>query len=175
MLNISQTRALLLRRISFCIVRNFRLYIGSFFVPILTAVKIEDARFCAKAKSALFVICGIMVLNMTIIILQRLLLEFVWDIIYFPIWWYTKGAIHALRWCFNLFLHGNENLAPGLWLANLFVPMFGQFDIQGRIVSFLMRFVQIFARTVALAVWFSLCLVLFFCWLALPLLVVYAI
>lgn len=110
---------------------------------------------------------------MNIIIFQRLLLEFAWDFIYFPIWWYTKGAVHALRWCLNLFLHGNENLAPGLWLANLFVPMFGQFDIAGRIVSFLMRLVQIFARSVALFVWFTLCLALFFCWLGLPVLIAY--
>lgn len=112
---------------------------------------------------------------MSILILQRLLLEAVLDIIYFPIWWYTKGAVHALRWCFNLLKRGNENLAPGLWFVNLFVPMYGQFDIQGRIVSFLMRSVQIFARTIALVVWLSLCLVLFFCWLALPALIVYAI
>lgn len=112
---------------------------------------------------------------MNIIILQRLLLESVLDIIYFPIWWYTKGAIHALRWCFNLLQRGNESLAPGLWLANLFVPMFGQFDWQGRIVSFLMRLAQIFARAVALVVWLSLCLVLFLCWLALPALVIYGI
>ncbi len=112
---------------------------------------------------------------MSIIILQRLLLDAVLDIFYFPIWWYTKGAAHALRWCFNLLKTGNKNLAPGLWLANLFVPMFGQFDWQGRIVSFLMRLAQIFARTVALAVWVSLCFVLFLGWLALPALVAYAI
>lgn len=110
---------------------------------------------------------------MSILILQRLLLEAVLDIIYFPIWWYTKGLAHAARWCFGLFARGNENLAPGLWLANIFVPMYGQFDWQGRIISFLMRLVQIFARTVALFVWLSLCLVLFFCWLALPAWVVY--
>ncbi|TSC84769.1 MAG: Uncharacterized protein G01um101413_153 [Parcubacteria group bacterium Gr01-1014_13] len=112
---------------------------------------------------------------MNILVLQRLLLEFVLDIIYFPIWWYTKGAMHAGRWCFNLLAQGNANLAPGLWLANLFVPMYGQFDFQGRIISFLMRSVQIFARTVALLVWLTLCLALFFCWLALPILIVYAI
>lgn len=115
--------------------------------------------------------CVILSMRMTILILQRLLLEAVLDIFYFPIWWYTKGALHALRWCFNLLRLGNQNLAPGLWLANLFVPMFGQFDWQGRIVSFLMRLVQIFARTVALFVWCILCLVLFLGWLILPVLV----
>ena len=108
---------------------------------------------------------------MSILILQRLFLEAVLDIFYFPIWWYTKGAAHALRGCFNLLKLGNENLAPGLWLANLFVPMFGQFDWQGRIISFFMRLAQIFVRAIALVVWLGLCLVLFLCWLVLPILV----
>lgn len=110
---------------------------------------------------------------MYILILQRLFLESVLDILYFPIWWYTKGAAHALRWCFGLLKQGNASLAPGLWLANLFVPMFGQFDWQGRIVSFLMRLVQIIARAIGLFIWVILCLVLWFCWLALPIVVVY--
>lgn len=112
---------------------------------------------------------------MIIIILQRLLLEFVLDIFYFPVWWYTNGAAHALGRCINLFSQGNAALAPGLWLANLFVPMFGQFDWQGRIISFLMRLAQIFARTVALLAWFGLCFALFACWLALPAIIAYAI
>jgi hypothetical protein len=112
---------------------------------------------------------------MAILILQRLFLEAILDIFYFPIWWYTKGALHALRGCFNLFKQGNANLAPGLWLANLFVPMFGQFDFQGRIISFFMRLVQIIARTFALLLWLVLCLILFVCWLLLPALIFYGI
>ena len=110
---------------------------------------------------------------MNIIILQRLLLEALLDIFYFPIWWYSKGALHALRWCFNLLKLGNENLAPGLWLANLFVPMFGQYDLQGRIVSFFMRLVQIIARSIGLVLWLIVCLAFFSAWLALPVLVFY--
>ena len=108
---------------------------------------------------------------MSILILQRLFLESILDIFYFPVWWYTKGAGHAGKWCWEMFKQGNSNLAPGLWLANLFVPMFGQYDFQGRLVSFFMRLVQIFARAVALFVWLNLCLVLFLGWLALPILV----
>ena len=59
-----------------------------------------------------------------------------------------------------------------LWLKNLFVPMFGQHDWQGRLVSFLIRLVQLIARgiafvvlviflTVALALWATGPLVLF--------------
>ena len=108
---------------------------------------------------------------MYILILQRLFLESILDIFYFPVWWYTKGAVHALRWCYNLLKLGNENLAPGLWLANLFVPMYGQYDFQGRLVSFLMRLVQIIARAFALLVWLGVCLAFLAVWLALPVVV----
>ncbi len=112
---------------------------------------------------------------MFILILQRLFLESILDIFYFPIWWYTQGALHALKKCFKILKEGNASLAPGLWLVNLFVPMYGQFDIQGRIVSFMMRVVQIIARGFALLIWFGLCTVLFIIWLALPVVVFYGI
>ncbi len=116
---------------------------------------------------------------MSLLILQRLFLEAVGDIFYFPIWWYTKGALYALRQCLDLLKDGNVNLAPGLWAANLFVPMFGQFDIQGRVISFFMRIVQIIVRTFGLLLWLVFCSALFLVWLLLPIValsgIVYAI
>jgi len=108
---------------------------------------------------------------MWILVLQRLVGEAILDIIYFPLWWYTAGAWKALRWCFGLFEKGNGVLAPGLWFINIFVPMYGQFDWQGRLISFLMRSVQIIARSFALLVWAMFCLILFFIWLIIPILI----
>lgn len=110
---------------------------------------------------------------MFLIVFRRLFLETVLDFFYFPLWWYTKGTLHAAKGCLNLFNSGNQNLAPGLWLANIFVPMFGQYDIQGRIISFFMRFFQVIVRTIGLMFWLVVCLVLFLFWLALPVAVVY--
>ncbi|MBI2037736.1 MAG: hypothetical protein HYT15_02260 [Candidatus Magasanikbacteria bacterium] len=112
---------------------------------------------------------------MPILILQRLFLEIVLDIFYFPVWWYTKGALYALGRCFDLLKQGNTNLAPGLWLANIFIPMFGQYDVGGRIVSFFMRLVQIIARTFALFLWTAVCGLLFVAWLLAPVLVFYGV
>lgn len=112
---------------------------------------------------------------MSILALQRLALEAFLDIFYFPLWWYGAGALKALSWCFGLMKSGNNRLAPGLWLANIFVPMFGQYDIQGRLVSFFMRFIQIIVRAFALLVWIVFCLILFFVWLAIPAAVIYGI
>ncbi|MDD2757772.1 MAG: hypothetical protein PHD72_00140 [Patescibacteria group bacterium] len=110
---------------------------------------------------------------MFILVLQRVLVGAVLDIFYFPLWWYTVGAKHALLWCVGLLAYGNDNFAPGLWLKNIFVPMYGQYDFQGRIISFLMRLAQIIGRSVALAVWLVLCLILFFIWLLIPVVIVW--
>lgn len=108
---------------------------------------------------------------MWLLISQRIFFDAILDIFYFPLWWYTKGAVHAVRWCTGFFLDGNQNLAPLLWLKNLFVPMFGQYDWQGRIISFFMRLAQFFFRSFGLLIWMAACSVLFCVWLILPILV----
>ena len=110
---------------------------------------------------------------MYLIIFQRLLFEALIDIVYFPLWWYTGGLLHALRWCIDFFKSGNETLAPGLWFANLLVPMYGQYDWEGRIISFFMRFAQVVGRSIALVVWLVVCTILFMAWLVFPALVSY--
>jgi len=110
---------------------------------------------------------------MFVVVVQRLILEAIFDIFYFPVWWYTRGTMHALRWTVGLFKRGNAVLAPGLWFANLFVPMFGQYDFVGRIISFFMRSFQVFIRSIAMLFWLILCLFLFCIWLVLPVAVIY--
>lgn len=110
---------------------------------------------------------------MWILVWQRVLFEAIIDLFYFPLWWYTSGLMRAFLWCVNFFQDGNQQLAPGLWLKNIFVPMYGQYDWQGRIISFLMRFVQVIFRFLGLMVWLVVCILLFFIWLVLPLAVIY--
>lgn len=110
---------------------------------------------------------------MFFLVFQRIFFEAIFDVLYFPVWWYTGGAKHALIWCYGALMSGNASLAPGLWLKNIFVPMFGQYDIQGRIISFFMRLFQVIGRGIALIFWLAVCVVLFAAWLVLPLAVVY--
>lgn len=111
---------------------------------------------------------------MYLIVFQRLILEAVFDIFYFPLWWYTFGLARAGQWAFSLLKRGNRTLAPGLWLKNLFVPMYGQHDFEGRLISFIMRVIEVFIRSIILFVWLIICLVLWLVWLALPALLAYA-
>lgn len=102
-----------------------------------------------------------------------MLIELVLDIVYFPVWWYTAGARHALLFCVDLVRQGNMQMAPGLWLKNIFVPMFGQYDIQGRIVSFMMRFFNVIFRSIGLLIWTLVCVALFVLWVVFPMGVLY--
>lgn len=110
---------------------------------------------------------------MYLIIFQRLFGEALLDFVYFPVWWYSGGAkqlaIRAWGWAKS----GNRTLAPGLWLQNIFVPMFGQTDWQGKIISFFMRAVQVVARSLALVAWIVACLALFLFLVFLPIIAIF--
>lgn len=110
---------------------------------------------------------------MYILILEQLFLDAIGDIVYFPVWWYTKGLKFFSLKILNLLRSGNESLAPGVWLKNIFVPMYGQYDWQGRLISILVRAVQIFFRGIALIAWCLVCLAFLAVWFVFPLVVCY--
>ena len=110
---------------------------------------------------------------MWVLVLQRMLLEFIWDIIYFPLWWYSGGTKRALIGSYHLWQDGNIQLAPGLWLKNIFVPMFGQYSFEGRLVSFFVRLANVIIRSVGLLIWTIVVLILFSLWLVFPIFVAY--
>lgn len=108
---------------------------------------------------------------MSFIVLQKILLDFLLDMIYFPVWWYTGGVKFIFFKCLDIFLRGNLLLAPSLWLKNIFVPMFGQWDFQGRLISFFMRLFQVFVRFIILLLWLIFVIMLFLFWLILPIII----
>lgn len=111
---------------------------------------------------------------MWLLIFQRLSLEFLFDFLYAPIWWYTKGLVRAGRFAARLVAAGNAQFAPGLWLLNIFVPMFGQYDWQGRLVSFFVRLVNVIIRSLLLIVWMILSFVVFTLWIIIPISILYS-
>lgn len=107
------------------------------------------------------------------LIVERLVLDFFSHIFLFPFWWYTRGVAFASSIAFHGIRFGNEQLAPGIWLANLFVPMFGQHDWQGRIMSFFMRLMNIIIRGLCLGFWSVICLGFLLAWLVTPPLIIF--
>jgi hypothetical protein len=78
------------------------------------------------------------------------------EMVRFPLWWYGTGmrdmGIRVIR--------GVQAYARSLgfmvWLWNFFTPMFGRYDWQSRIISVLIRGVNIVFRG-AMVLFFALC------------------
>lgn len=105
--------------------------------------------------------------------LRILLVDIILDILYFPLWWYSKGLVLAVRWMMRE-VHDAENfMGLGIWIKNIFRPMFGQYDFGSRIISFFMRFFQIILRSVILLCFTVFYFALFVVYLILPVVVFY--
>lgn len=99
--------------------------------------------------------------------------ELLWDIILFPFWWYSFGAWHAFQSALGSIGNEFNQLNIGLWAKNLFTPMYGQYDWQGRLISFFMRLAQIIGRFIFLLIWMIFAFAIFLAYLLLPVAVVY--
>jgi len=85
-----------------------------------------------------------------------------------PIFWYTRGAYDAAKYCGRLIVRRWLALGVGVWIMNIFVPMYGQHDLAGKLISFGMRVIQIIFRGAAMIVWVFIVLALFVAYLAAP-------
>jgi hypothetical protein len=94
------------------------------------------------------------------------------DLALLPVWWYTKGALKCAIWCAQFIADWWKALALGVWIKYLFVPMYGQRDIPGRLISFIMRLFQIIARSLAFFFWVSMGIIMMILYLALPLIII---
>lgn len=107
--------------------------------------------------------------------LKYVLIELIGDVLYWPLWWYSKGLVKAGLFCLQAIKNQEERLGLSIWIKNIFTPMFGQHDIEGRIISFFARILQIIVRTIILLIWIILVLILFLIWIILPLFIIYQI
>ena len=112
--------------------------------------------------------------NIFLATIKYILVEILWDIIYFPIWWYTKGLVKVARYCLDSAqFHLQRRIGLSIWLKSMFKPMFGDYTKEGRIISFFMRIFVLIWKLVSSLVWLIILLILFIVWMLLPLLVVY--
>ncbi len=89
-------------------------------------------------------------------------------IVAWPFWWYSAGALLMLRNLHSFFRDYARSVAVGVWVKNLFVPMYGVRDWQSRIISVFMRAAQIVARSLFLLVLLIVVVLAFVVYLALP-------
>lgn len=106
--------------------------------------------------------------------LKYIAVEIVWDIIYFPIWWYSKGLMRVINFCLeSAIFHVNRRMALGIWVKNMFKPMYGDYTREGRIISLFMRFVVLIWKLVGIILWLIILLLVFILWIILPLVIIY--
>jgi len=103
---------------------------------------------------------------------KLILIDTILDLLYFPVWWYSGGLVLAFKWVFRGILDMQSFLGIDIWVRNLFTPMYGQVDIQGKIVSFFMRIFQIIFRSFAFLVISAIYFLIFIIYLILPIIIV---
>ncbi|MDP3985727.1 MAG: hypothetical protein Q8P82_03100 [bacterium] len=77
-----------------------------------------------------------------------LIKETILDVVTTPVWWYSRGLLRVLKSLRNHLSGFERSLGLRLWIKNLGKPMYGQYDIAGKIISFFMRLAVLFARSV---------------------------
>ena len=105
----------------------------------------------------------------------KIIAELAQDIIYFPLWWYSKGLLKLINGLKKFLITREKSLALLVWIKNIHRPMYAQRDWQGMLISFFMRVVQIIVRGIAMLIYLAVAFVVFICWLILPILVIYEI
>jgi len=108
-------------------------------------------------------------------VLSLVLIDEIKVIFYFPTWWYSKGLLKVLKGCGTFIKDFEQTLGLMIWVKNLFVPMFGQRDIAGRLISFGLRLFQIFWKSIVLIMIMGIAFIFIIFWLLLPIFVIYQI
>lgn len=74
-----------------------------------------------------------------------------------PLWWYSAGFVAMLKWFSVNVTYYTRLSAVDIWVKNIFTPMFGQYDWQSRMISFIVRVGNIIARGFGLILWIMMC------------------
>ncbi|MCR4278948.1 MAG: hypothetical protein NUV81_03550 [bacterium] len=98
--------------------------------------------------------------------------DLIGSIVWFPAWWYTTGLRQLLQWVGRSLRYRVRAYGFSIWIKNFFVPMYGQYDISGRLISVLMRFVVLIGRSIALLVEAIIYLGAVFLWLVSPIAII---
>ena len=105
-------------------------------------------------------------------IFRYCLIDVIGNFLYWPLWWYSRGLQLVGIYILKAIQKTEADLGVRLMLVNMFQPMYGQNDREGRIISFVMRLVLLVSR---LVVWLVVSLVWVAAlglWLMVPLVVV---
>ena len=105
----------------------------------------------------------------------KILVDLIRDIIYFPLWWYSRGLKQIAVKLKNFLANKERSLALFVWMKNIFRPMYAQYDWAGILISFFVRLFQIIVRGIFMLGWLTAALFALGLWLIMPVLSIYEI
>lgn len=105
----------------------------------------------------------------------KIIVDLAKGIIYFPLWWYSRGLFNTAIYLKNFLIHKQKALGLLVWIKNIHKPMYGQSDWQGIIISIIIRLFQIIIRSIVMLFWLIIAFALLIVWAILPIFILYEI
>ncbi|MEK7139296.1 MAG: hypothetical protein AAB817_01205 [Patescibacteria group bacterium] len=99
--------------------------------------------------------------------------ELIGGMLYYPIWWYGAGLLAFLKRRGQSLQNFEASVGLTVWIINWTTPMFGQYDIWGKIISFGVRTAVIIFKSAQVVLYCLGQLVMILGWLGLPMIVVW--
>ncbi|MBI4092558.1 MAG: hypothetical protein HY420_01405 [Candidatus Kerfeldbacteria bacterium] len=101
--------------------------------------------------------------------------DVLFDLIRWPVWWYTRGTVNTTLFVWQEFLAVVDRLSLRILFRNLLKPMYGDYSRSGRVISLVMRLIVFAFRLVGLTIWTVVLALALLLWLAIIPLTVYQI
>ena len=70
-----------------------------------------------------------------------------------PLWWYTGGLLRVVRWWWAQLGEGAKRLSLRVLISHWMQPMYGQYDVAGRIISLVLRTVVLLWHVLVMNIW----------------------
>jgi hypothetical protein len=103
-----------------------------------------------------------------------LLLDELRAILYFPVWWYSRGLLDLFGLGEKWFFECEMALGLNFYARNFLTPVFGQSNAVA-MLTYLWRFLVLIVKSIILLFFFCLLMILAIIWIIAPIFVIYQI
>jgi hypothetical protein len=90
-----------------------------------------------------------------------------------PLWWYTGGLLRVVRWWWAQLGEGAKRLSLRVLISHWTQPMYGQYDVAGRIISLVLRTVVLVWHVLIMNIWIVMVTVALAVYVLLPVVAVW--
>ncbi len=114
-----------------------------------------------------------MIMTTYSVFIKDVFLDTIWQICYFPVWWYSQGLKKTALFCWQRVKDGWRVLALLILIKSFFKPMYAQTGWAAYALSLNTHFWQIIWRSFLMTVWVVFWLLVLLGWLILPIFVIW--